>query len=584
MEINKNTAVYFLTAIALLLPVASCVEFSVTTDAGYFTENLGAGIDDALYGSTTITREALDNAAWGVSGPVDSKSSSRKSLSLKEVHGVSNQGGAHAEVGVDIRKARSYKYAYQLSPGDEIVQAAEALDVTNADYINAYAKAYNAKGHDVSVNTQVLFGNLLGYQNLAIASNDAVGALEMFDTATGVIQCDSTSRQLSSPYSDSLEKSTRPEASISTLAVGTVSEFEGAAAKSIESTSLEQNAGIKGIFASTSNAGGLSKSRASNYGSKFDLNMQAGIEAGELSVKGTMVYYIDPKLKVQKAVDASQSGDVISLSSGTYNQNVKINKPVTVRGQGILGTITNAGAVVNNGGENYINAKQVLIRADDFYSWNSGWQWLTGLTNSKSFSATYAVIPAWLDWDPDDNNNAAQLRQNMDKSKIEIATHGLQHENFVPSSGSLSYLEQYGLINQATGILTTKFTIPRTFVSPFGANDENTLEACKALGYHTISGDYVEGVEGITQQTPDIFWEKSDGSGHYSLDEFKSAWYAISSGSGPITILLHPNTYLDASGNLKAEDAKNFEDSIDFLKEENVEFLTMDHYYKWNSQ
>ena len=65
--------------------------------------------------------------------------------------------------------------------------AAEALDVTGASSINAYAKAYNGKatGPDVGVSTTVTNGDLHGYNNMAIAAANLGYAFQSFDSATG---------------------------------------------------------------------------------------------------------------------------------------------------------------------------------------------------------------------------------------------------------------------------------------------------------------------------------------------------------------------------------------------------------------
>jgi peptidoglycan/xylan/chitin deacetylase (PgdA/CDA1 family) len=310
------------------------------------------------------------------------------------------------------------------------------------------------------------------------------------------------------------------------------------------------------------------------------MDMRAQIASNSPSVAGTLTYYINPSQVVQKAVDASSDADTITLAAGAYNQNVKINKPVTVRGQGVTGSITSAGAPTN-GGKNYVNAKEVFIRADDYTSMNADWTWFIGLTGSKDISETIAVIPLQTSW-----NSAAQLTNSIDKNKIEIATHGYNHENFAGSS----YDQQYSLLSQATNLMTAEFWRPRTFVAPYYADDANTVAACKALGYHSISGNYVDGTTGIQQFVMNYAWETdwSDPNNvpHQSFDNFKTTFddfYSGNWGFNQFTLVLHPNTFTDTSGNLKTADANTFEQSIDYMKSLNVEFMTMDQAYKWNN-
>jgi peptidoglycan/xylan/chitin deacetylase (PgdA/CDA1 family) len=222
-------------------------------------------------------------------------------------------------------------------------------------------------------------------------------------------------------------------------------------------------------------------------------------------------------------------------------------------------------------------SKIVIIRADDFYRLTPGWKWLTDLTNSKDFNATYAVIPAWVD-----RTSAAQLTQLMDKNKIEIAAHGLNHDRHM---AGMSYQGQYNLINQSTNLLTSEFWRPRTFVSPYSSNDQNTIAACKALGYHSISGSYVSGAEGMAQFQSGLNWE-TDWSvpnydvPHLSFINFKSVFDRFYNSSAKnITIVLHPSTYEDANGKLRTEDANVFARSIDYMKSKNVKFMTIDQAY-----
>jgi len=222
------------------------------------------------------------------------------------------------------------------------------------------------------------------------------------------------------------------------------------------------------------------------------------------------------------------------------------------------------------------HSKIVVIRADDFYEITPGWEWLTDLTKSKDFGATYAAIPYWLN-----QTTVTALKQLMDENKIEIATHGFK------KLAGLSYQDQYNIINQSTNILTKDFYRPRTFVPPNGADDQNTLDACNALEYHVVSGDYVSGVQSITEFVPDFEWESNwtdpKNVPHVSFSNFKFAFDKFDKSSAKaFIIVLHPNEYEDKNGTLKTGEANAFEQSIDYMKGKNVEFMTMDQLYRWN--
>jgi hypothetical protein len=197
MKFSKTLIGALLVGILALAPSAYGISISVYGDTGGFTENIHAGDRDSVYGSAMI-------------GPGSFSNSIRGSGNLKECHWVSNSAGSSAGVGVDIRKAESYDYSYTLTPGIgsfwkaskyPVISAGETLDVVNANYINAYANSYNAKGEYAGVSTVLVDpGNkasLTGYSNSAIASAQMVSASQSAESASapnGLIQTDAGSQ------------------------------------------------------------------------------------------------------------------------------------------------------------------------------------------------------------------------------------------------------------------------------------------------------------------------------------------------------------------------------------------------------
>jgi hypothetical protein len=221
----------FLVTVVTLISSAYGVTLSVNSDKGSFTEQVSGESSDRFTGNTLITDSALINSAKG-------------SGNLKENHWVSNKDGAFAEVGVDIKKAKEYQYLFAISPGkgagwsSHSVQAEEALNVYNAESAMVYANARNAKVDDVGVSTEVAKGSIVDYQNKAWASSDAVGASQMFQSASGSkIKTGLASFLWESPASpngnaNGLQKRLVPETSVSTLATGTISNYQDSAYKS----------------------------------------------------------------------------------------------------------------------------------------------------------------------------------------------------------------------------------------------------------------------------------------------------------------------------------------------------------------
>jgi hypothetical protein len=516
-------------------------------------------------------------------------------LMLSATKRANDNAGNTAETYLGITNAKSYAYSQWISKPGDFAGAAEYLDVTGAQTVTAGAKAYNTQvaGPDVGVSTTVSNGDLHGYNNMAIASAGLKYAFQSFDSATGtMVKCDSVAMNLPAKYSAALEKTTLvttgPEASISTTAVGTVTNYEDAVVKSSLGTSIEQNAHVQGTFTSTSSAKGTpSLTRTSDYGTKYDIDMQANIANSLPSVRGTLAYYINPtNLKIQTAVDKSLVGDTINLAPGTYKEQVNIQKAVTVRGDGV--TVTNGVTNPNGVANVYIDSTKVFIRADDLRMMSElqpTWTWFTNLISSKNAKATIAVIPQ-NSWGPDDSTSIANL-QSFDKKTFELATHGYTHEDFVWDLGT--YANQYSALKSATDLMTKYLYKPRTFVAPYLDSNVDTLNACKALGYHTIVGGYVAaGETGINQQYGNDFeWEKWVAPDWHvefsSIDQFRTVFDSkYNSGAAQFEIQIHPEVYWGAQ-NQQDQIAQ----SMDYMKSKTnqygsgVDFMTFDQYYRY---
>lgn len=205
---------------------------------------------------------------------------------LEESHWASNDAGAKSTVGVKIMNANKYSYRYTLVPG-MIVSASESLDVDYADYIKAWATAYSASGDDAGVDVEVTDGSLTGYTNQAMASADKADASE--------------------------------------------------------------SGHIQGTFMATStadpaNADPVSKIRNSNYGTVYDLLMNAHVGSPP-EVAGNLVYHVDDDNgeTIQGAVYAAESGDAIDVAEGTYYENVMVDESLEIKGAGADKTIVDGG-------------------------------------------------------------------------------------------------------------------------------------------------------------------------------------------------------------------------------------------------
>ncbi len=575
MKYRRNAAILAVVLALIFLPVVDCIGFSAGNDHMSFGQSIDAGKGDTVSGSTTISQDALSTSL--------SASAKRPTLNLKDSHKVSNSAGSTAEVSVNIKKAKSYKYTYDLQPGDDVVQASETLDVNSALSCSVYAKAVNAAGYDVKASTTIANGDLLGYHNMAQASSNIVGAFQKFDKASATaIQCNLVSYKLPMTQDvsiESKEKNTVPEATINTLFSGTVSDYLDKALISTErGTLLDQSAHVEGSFIGTSTAGSATKTRTSNYGSEYDIDMNAKLDDGISTASGTLAYYVYPKKnqKIQKAVDLSQSGDTINVAPGTYKEKVVVNKPVTVRGDGVkVNSISSS-----NGGTVYLDSKKILLRADDFY-WNSApWLWFIDLIDEKQIKGTCALVP--VDLEEDWNQDMPWYLWYTDTDSVEQAVHGYTHDDFT----EMTYEEQYGELQKAKDVMNDNFLWPTTFVAPYNNGNLDTLQALEAAGFLSYSGNYVDGYDGDVGQFSTIYCLESDWNGnhplpHISADDFANVWGWLSQEDDYICLYLHPHTYLDENGLLSTEETDKLSACVDFLKTQNVEFMTIEQANKW---
>jgi hypothetical protein len=328
-----------------LIPQACSVKVSVQYNGAGYTETLQGTKeqfikDQAILGETGIIHD--------ITGTVD----------LTESHFVSNKVGDYAEVGVQINGASSpYSYSYELYPGEgggkstDHVWASEALNVPGANYIKAYANARNRLGYVSSASTEIAGGSLLGYSNLAFASDDKAEASQRFSSAEGSIEVDTGSSLWGSqkiPKGRAIDQWAKivPDTGIVTTVSGSLTDYTDGAAKSEASSGSQQTGHVVGAFSSTATDGIVPKTRISDYGAEYDLSMHALKTASDSSTSGILGYYIDGTktwqglpMTIQDGVNAAQAGDTVNVAAGTYKENIAIDKSLTVNGAGSDKTI-----------------------------------------------------------------------------------------------------------------------------------------------------------------------------------------------------------------------------------------------------
>jgi hypothetical protein len=346
-------------SLAFFIPSACGINIAGSSNGAGFSVSMDLGVNDRLSMSAILGQNSVSSAIEGTGD-------------LKEYHWVANHNGAFASVGVDIDNSTDYSYSYSLVPGSrlrksETVEASESLDVIGADRISASAQARNGKGYSVSTGVDITQGSLKGYSNHALASNDEVKVSQEFLRAEGdAVRLISTTGTWRSPKGKQplwiavRQGSDNPsEGSIDTEVAGIITGYRDNAAKFQDLSEINQNGHVEGAFRSTAIVGIESITRNSNYGTMYDLDMQAKIDGRFPKVSGTLGYYVDNVSpganRIQGAVDAAESGDAINVLPGTYFENVVVDKSLDVLGAGVGETVVDGnhkGSVFKIGTDN----------------------------------------------------------------------------------------------------------------------------------------------------------------------------------------------------------------------------------------
>lgn len=142
----------------------------------------------------------------------------------------------------------------------------------------------------------------------------------------------------------------------------------------------------------------------------------------------------------------------------------------------------------------YSQQIRVVFRYDDFQLINDSTnEKVVKLLNKYDIPVVLGVIPCNTDEDFvfDINNEFLTYIKNAEKKDlIEIALHGLNHRRMTPygEMKGLSYEEQYRRIKKGKTLLETALSCKiSTYIPPWNAHDENTIEALKQNDIYIVS-------------------------------------------------------------------------------------------------
>ena len=137
-----------------------------------------------------------------------------------------------------------------------------------------------------------------------------------------------------------------------------------------------------------------------------------------------------------------------------------------------------------------ISALNVVLRYDDptLQADSVTYEMLTFLAE-HNIPITLAVIPCDANEEyilPTDSNWIKLLKAD----NVEIALHGLTHQDFGKGEfGGLTFEESYRRLSKGKNFLEAQLKPITTFIPPFNAYNENTLNAMDSLGLTAISAD-----------------------------------------------------------------------------------------------
>jgi hypothetical protein len=359
MKLNgKVVIIYIIALIALIQGAYGGLQVTASGSSnggcGSVSMNFDTLKDADVSSQITINGKTITPSVE-ISGPIKK---------FEQTHAVKDESGKKASVYVKVVNAPSgLDYRSEVLPNggnlktiEPWASAEQWLTVPKADYIKCSAVAsYGKLSEDVGIEESKGsipgdYVTLTDYDGQAYASETEVMASQKATGGSG------KSIRITNSAKDSSGTN-----SISTLirSNGNLpwAEFEKLNAISSAGMSMQvaQDVHIRGGFTSEVKSGANSKIRTSNYGTEYDLNMQA--KKGSLPV-GTVGYYVNPYLAtpiqgaISGAINAAQSGDTINVAAGTYIENVQIDKSLTVNGDGADTTIVDgnrAGSVFKIG-------------------------------------------------------------------------------------------------------------------------------------------------------------------------------------------------------------------------------------------
>jgi len=341
MKLDGRRLAVFVAVLGFLIQGAYCIQ--ITASGGGNGESGSVSMTFDTLKSTSVSSQIAINGATvtplaSIVGPI---------TKFEQTHSVKDTSGKSASVYVKVLNAPSgLTYTSKVLPSEgnvpttTQVSAEQWLTVPKADSIKCTATASYGTTRSASVGLEEArstvagdYVTLTGYYDKAVTTGTLTQAYQKATSgAANSIKIYGTAKDSSGTYSVST-----PLKGLS----GGRATFTGLSETSSAGTTTQivQKEHVHGTFTSTATftpttGTAQTKTRTSNYGTEYDINMKSA--KGSLPT-GILGYYVKPGTtasKIQGAVNAAQSSDTINVAAGTYLENVNINKGLTLKGTG----------------------------------------------------------------------------------------------------------------------------------------------------------------------------------------------------------------------------------------------------------
>ena len=186
------------------------------------------------------------------------------------------------------------------------------------------------------------------------------------------------------------------------------------------------------------------------------------------------------------------------------------------------------------------------------------------------------------------NNTFLEYMRSLTSNHLfQFAQHGYTHLDTGPSPVGPSefygrpYAAQYDAIKQGRDDIIQAFGVtPTSFLPPFDKSDNNTVKACKALGfteYSTAFQDFNQNGGNLDGMRLDTISIELGNNSLQSMENATEQWLNNDRSTDTFIVLYHPADFRGPDGAVNTAEVKLLGDYIDYLQGTGrVQFTTLD--------